>query len=476
MCGEIMIKLNLLFAIVFLSAIFTYGNIIKVPEDQPTIQQAINTSVDGDTVVVYPGTYYENIFFRGKEIVLTSRFYETGDLSFIASTIINGSQPADPDTASCVLIIDAEDSTTVLQGFTITGGKGTAWKDEHSAGTYREGGGIFTAFASPVIQYNLIINNEAINRTGLASAGGGGIRSGDGSPKILNNIIKDNKGRYGGGIVLNWCNPTIRNNVVVGNSGGEDYGGGGIWLNKGLGGLRIIENNTIINNHSSSDGGGILMYNGTTAIIRNNIIFDNTANTSPQISVRSGASITATFNDIEGGWTGIGNLDADPLIDSVSYMLFIENSPCIDNGNPEPGYNDPEDSATPGLAGFPSLGTVRNDMGAFGGPGRNLLPEVPTGVENNTQGYLEKEFRIYQNYPNPFNPATKIKFNLAKADFVTLKVYNVLGTEIASLVNAYLAAGQHEIFFDASEYSSGVYFYELRSGKYSETRKMVLLR
>jgi hypothetical protein len=476
MFGDCMTKFNFLFSVIFLSAIFTYGNIIIVPEDQPTIQDAINAAVDGDTVVVYPGTYYENIFFRGKNIVLTSRFYETGDLSFISATIINGSQPADPDTASCVLIIDAEDSTTILQGFTITGGTGTAWKDEHSAGTYREGGGIMTAFSSPVIQYNLIINNEAVNKTGLASAGGGGIRCGDGNPKILNNIIKDNRARYGGAIVLNWCNGTIRNNVIADNSGGQDYGGGGIWLNKSLGGSRLIENNTIINNRSITDGGGILMYNQTTAILRNNIIFNNTGTSGSQISLRSGATVSASYNDIEGGWNGTENIDADPIIDSVTYMLFIENSPCIDTGDPDTDYNDPEDTATPGLAGYPSLGTVRNDMGAYGGPGRKLLPQIPTGVEGNSQGYLEKEFRIYQNYPNPFNPATTIKFNLTKAGFVTLKIYNVLGSEIASLMNSYLTAGEHEFFFNASEYPSGIYFYELKSDKYSETRKMVLLR
>ena len=150
-----------------------WANIIRVPGDQPTIQSGINAASNGDTVVVYPGTYFENIIFRGKNIVVTSRFYETGDMSFIQSTVINGSKPSHTDTASCVLIINHEDTTAVLQGFTITGGKGTKWKDEHSSGTYREGGGILVAFTSPIIRNNLIINNEAIDKSGVTDAGGG---------------------------------------------------------------------------------------------------------------------------------------------------------------------------------------------------------------------------------------------------------------------------------------------------------------
>ncbi len=103
------------------------ANTIKVPQDFTTIQGAINASTNGDTVLVASGTYYENINFNGKNIVLTSNYGITGDASYIKSTIINGSTPAHPDTASCVRIISGEDSTAVLQGFTLTGGKGTKW-------------------------------------------------------------------------------------------------------------------------------------------------------------------------------------------------------------------------------------------------------------------------------------------------------------------------------------------------------------
>jgi len=85
-------------------------------------------------------------------------------------------------------------------------------------------------------------------------------------------------------------------------------------------------------------------------------------------------------------------------------------------------------------------------------------------------------FSLSQNYPNPFNPITTIKYNLPGISFVTLKVYDVLGNEIASLVNEQKPAGSYEVEFDGTNLTSGIYFYQLRAGKYVETKKMVLLK
>src|SRR6202008_3803144 len=115
-----------------------------------------------------------------------------------------------------------EDSTTVIQGFTITGGAGTKWVDVHGAGAYREGGGIITEYSSPVIRWNHIVNNHITNSSGVSGTGGGGIRCGDGHPKIYGNIIEYNKAGYGCGIVMNYChNGEIKNNLIVHNSGGQ---------------------------------------------------------------------------------------------------------------------------------------------------------------------------------------------------------------------------------------------------------------
>jgi len=87
-----------------------------------------------------------------------------------------------------------------------------------------------------------------------------------------------------------------------------------------------------------------------------------------------------------------------------------------------------------------------------------------------------KEFSLSQNYPNPFNPSTKIKFAIPKSSFVNLKVYDVLGNEIATLVDEYKLAGKYEVEFNASALPSGVYFYQLKAGKYTATKKMILLK
>jgi probable HAF family extracellular repeat protein len=86
------------------------------------------------------------------------------------------------------------------------------------------------------------------------------------------------------------------------------------------------------------------------------------------------------------------------------------------------------------------------------------------------------EYALEQNYPNPFNPSTTIKFSIPKQSFVTLKIYDVLGTEVETLVDEEKPVGSYEIEFNGNEIASGIYFYKLKSGSFVETKKMVLLR
>jgi hypothetical protein len=85
-------------------------------------------------------------------------------------------------------------------------------------------------------------------------------------------------------------------------------------------------------------------------------------------------------------------------------------------------------------------------------------------------------FSLEQNYPNPFNPSTTIEFSIPHTDFVTLKIYNLLGEEVASLVSERLTAGKYKYDWNAEELPSGVYFYKLNSGTFTQTKKMFLLR
>jgi len=86
------------------------------------------------------------------------------------------------------------------------------------------------------------------------------------------------------------------------------------------------------------------------------------------------------------------------------------------------------------------------------------------------------DFVLYQNYPNPFNPTTSIKYSLPEQQFVSLKIFDILGNEVATLVNENKSAGNYEVNFDASNLSSGVYFYHLRASGFTETKKMLLMK
>jgi len=103
--------------------------------------------------------------------------------------------------------------------------------------------------------------------------------------------------------------------------------------------------------------------------------------------------------------------------------------------------------------------------------------------ENLTELIQPTEFRLEQNYPNPFNPVTKIRYTIPNVSLsgvegsrVQLKVYDVLGKEVATLVNEEKPAGNYEVEFNATNFTSGVYFYQLKSGSFIQTNKMILLR
>jgi len=97
---------------------------------------------------------------------------------------------------------------------------------------------------------------------------------------------------------------------------------------------------------------------------------------------------------------------------------------------------------------------------------------------------FSSDYHLFQNYPNPFNPSTKIKFDICNPPFIkggqgaftTLKVYDITGREIQTLVNEPLQPGTYEVTFDGTNLASGIYFYQLKAGEYIETKKLVLLK
>jgi len=126
--------------------------------------------------------------------------------------------------------------------------------------------------------------------------------------------------------------------------------------------------------------------------------------------------------------------------------------------------------------------TLTDSAGAITSGGFYIIGEPVFLQETDIE--LPEEFILHQNYPNPFNPNTKIKFTIpnviaseaTQSQMVTLKVYDVLGNEVTTLVHEELPPGEYEVEFNANELSSGIYFYKLQAGGYIETKKMVLIK
>lgn len=125
---------------------------------------------------------------------------------------------------------------------------------------------------------------------------------------------------------------------------------------------------------------------------------------------------------------------------------------------------------------IPSLTTNPLGLGEIfiRGSKKILISQTPTGI-NDVQSKVN-EFKLYQNYPNPFNPSTKIAFHISDLSWVSLKIYDVLGREVTTLINEEKPAGTYEVTWNAANLSSGVYFYELKAGGYTATKNLLLLK
>jgi hypothetical protein len=236
------------------------ARIVHVPADSSTIQAGIEGAVDGDTVLVVRGHYYERINFLGKAILVASDFILDNDTLTIDSTIIDGE-----DGGSVVTFSSNEDSNSIIRGFTITNGNAS------------EGGGIYCESSSPTITNNTITLNSA--------GSGGGIGATGNRPTITNNNITSNTAYDGGGIYANWDFAVI-NNVISGNSCGDQ--GGGICYYKWYGSTSIIAGNAIIGNYAAWGGGIYCEVEMVPSLptISNNTI---TSNFDTSFDIRAGA-------------------------------------------------------------------------------------------------------------------------------------------------------------------------------------------
>jgi hypothetical protein len=181
-----------------------------------------------------------------------------------------------------------------------------------------------------------------------------------------------------------------------------------------------------------------------------------------------------TIDDMPSGWT--------------SSLCFGEN--CfiseVDSVATTPDFNTPPvapgDTLETSIHVFTdqvSIATahVQIEVGTFSNPAlRYVLDFIAT--TDPSVGVKEVDFLnsyyLFQNYPNPFNPSTRISYNVGEPGLVQLKVFNVLGVEVASLVNEFKNTGNYSVDFNAANYSSGVYFYSLSVNNFTQTRKMIL--
>ena len=181
----------------------------------------------------------------------------------------------------------------------------------------------------------------------------------------------------------------------------------------------------------------------------------------------------------------VANIDGSPH--SANVILSTAGSPPqfngLTDGTPYTATDLYNDDATQQVVFTGGIDTLRVSLPAFGSAvyvidnvSHTLLLPSLTAVARGEEGTVPRQFGLDQNYPNPFNPATTIAYEIRTAGEVTLRVYDVLGREVATLVDGFRNPGTYTTTFDASRLSSGVYFYRLQSGSFMNTKKMVLAK
>jgi len=336
----------------------TNATIINVPAGQPNIQAGINAAINGDTVLVQPGTYYENINFNGKNITVASMFLMTKDTSYISQTIINGNQ-----NGSVVTFNHNESKNALLFGFTVTNGLANI------------GGGVYCLNANPTFKYLKIVKNKG------TSSGGGFIVSNSNSVfenVIFSENISDGYGSAGqGGIsdkTITFINCIFKSHI--------SNKKGGLFYTS----CNTVFVNTTITANTANYEGIIYIREGHYLTIQNSIIYNNTPNL---LKFLNGGTASVSHSDIQNGqgafsganliWSD-GNITDDPVFLDPSTNNFTLNplSPCIDMGLNDPVLPEFD------LNGNPRINFGYVDMGAYEfqqQTGQYLVLNYPNGNE-----------------------------------------------------------------------------------------------
>jgi len=357
-----------------------------------TVQHGIDVASNGDTVLVHPGVYKENINFKGKNIIVASLLVTTGDEGYILQTVIDGRR-----NDHVVTFANGEAATARLSGFTITNGygHGTSSPGYHGGGVFclnsnptlthlkvsgneaaQEGGGLYFGHCSSTIQDVIVTNN-------LAGSGGGGIRYSYGSVSLENVVVAHNSARgrgAGAGIHFYHADGTVRNALVADNSGGAK--GGGLFFD---GCSPTFMNVTVVGNWTAGHGGGLNVSYMSQPTLVNSIVWGNSPEQIYFDTDWWGEAVTIEYSDLQGGEAGIvtnghgpvywgnGNLDTSPRFvhAGLGNYRLADTSPCIGAGKAAGApITDIEDNPRPNPAGS------NPDMGAYEHPFGS--PETPS--------------------------------------------------------------------------------------------------
>ncbi len=181
-----------------------------------------------------------------------------------------------------------------------------------------------------------------------------------------------------------------------------------------------------------------------------------------------------TLENLPLNWSSslcFGELCFAPFIDSVATTPDFQTPPVQPGDTLKTSIHVYTDQVTIGT------GYVQIEVGTFRNPEIRYVLDFTATTDpavSVNEGDLLNTYNLFQNYPNPFNPSTRINYNIGEPGMVELKVYNVLGVEVASLVNEFKNTGNYSVDFNAGSYSSGVYFYTLSVNNFTQTRKMIL--
>jgi hypothetical protein len=336
------------------------AQIINIPADYPAIQQGIEAATNCDTVLVSDGTYYEQINFLGKKpLMVASEFLMDGDTNHIASTIIDGSQLTNLDSASVVYFVSGEDTTSILYGFTVQNGKGTYTPDNYNS---RQGGGIWISNAGAKILHNRITHNTVDDTqpgNGESPNGGGiGAKFGYGNYWIViahntidnNSCISTNESATGGGIALSYNSRIINNNISYNSGRGlqsAQVWGGGLYVSGWPSTVAIIEGNCITHNYTqglvNTCSAGVECDN-VQVVFSNNLVSENKINPGGSgggagfllYQPRTGSVVRGNIfsKNISSVWIGGGMI---VQTNSSTNTVLVENNYFINNKAPSGG-------------------------------------------------------------------------------------------------------------------------------------------